>query len=176
MKLTDIILSELSIAGESQKYNVIVKHVSKAISEKYDSIKNDGKLQGIIRVAVAEAMGEINKMDTINEGWNDRDAEGKLSQLDYGTVSSYFDGERFSAPNPDDSLRQINGESDWESWKEKTIDRYGDVTIKLDKEAVWYDKVKILDPVFNKTKDNYIAGKAATLDKLRKNPDYYAGD
>lgn len=175
MKLTDIILSELSIAGEMQKYDVIVEHVSKAISEKYD-IPNDGLLQGTIRVAVAEAMDEINKMDTINEGWNDRDAEGKLSQLDYGTVSSYFDGEKFSAPNPDDSLRQINGESDWESWKEKTIDRYGDVTIKLDKEAVWYDKVKILDPVFNKAKDNYITSKAATLDKWRKSPDYYAGD
>ena len=112
----------------------------------------------------------------ILEGWNDREAQGNLSQLDYGTISSYFDGERFSAPNPDDSLRQINGESDWESWKERTMDRHGDVKIKLDKDAVWYDKVKILDPEFNKNKDDYIAGKAAALANWRKSPNYYAGD
>ena len=112
----------------------------------------------------------------ILEGWNDNDVEGKLSQLDYGTISSYFDGERFSAPNPDDSLRQINGEEDWEHWKEGILDRWGDVTIKLDKEAVWFSKVKILDTAFNKRKQDYTAAKAATLDQWRKDPKYYAGD
>ena len=108
----------------------------------------------------------------ILEGWNDREAEGKLSQLDYGTISSYFDGNRFSAPNPDDSLRQINGERDWESWKESTIDRYGDVAIKLDKDAVWYDQVKILDKEFDKDKADYEKAKGAALDRWRQTSNY----
>ena len=41
-------------------------------------------------------------------------------------------------PNPDDSLRRINGEWDWNSWKQNTIDRYGDVDVELDNTAVWF--------------------------------------
>ena len=91
--------------------------------------------------------------------------KNKLSQLDYGTISSYFDGDRFSAPNSDDSLRQINGERDWESWKEDTINRFGEVMIQLDKDAVWYDKVKILNKEFNKIRADYIKDKIADIDR-----------
>ena len=57
----------------------------------------------------------------LNEGVNDREVDGKLSDLTYDFLSGYFSDERFSAPNPDDSSRQINDEGDWESWKAKTM-------------------------------------------------------
>jgi len=97
MKLTDIILSELSIAGEMQKYDVIVEHVSNAISEKYD-IPNDGLLQGTIRVAVAEAM------DTINEGWNDNIEQITIAYTTNGDLYSIsIDGEK----QRDDDLKKV---------------------------------------------------------------------
>ena len=112
----------------------------------------------------------------ILEGWNDNDVEGKLSQLDYGTISSYFDGEPFSAPNTDDSLTKIFNEENWERWKSYILDKFGDVGIKLDKDAVWYDKVKIIDPAFNKRRQDYSDAKARTIDQWRSEPGYYAGD
>ena len=108
----------------------------------------------------------------LNEGINDREVNGKLSDLTYDFLSGYFSDERFSAPNPDDSLRQINDEGDWESWKAKTMDRYGDVKVKLDNTAVWYDKIQILDPEFKGDKDSYIQGKAAALDKIRQRTNF----
>ena len=108
----------------------------------------------------------------LNEGVNDREVNGKLSDLTYDFLSGYFSDERFSAPNPDDSSRQINDEGDWESWKAKTMDRYGDVKVKLDNTAVWYDKIQILDPEFQGDKDSYIQGKAAALDKIRQRTNF----
>jgi len=108
----------------------------------------------------------------LNEGVNDREVNGKLSDLTYDFLSGYFSDERFSAPNPDDSSRQINDEEDWESWKAKTMDRYGDVEVKLDNTAVWYDKIQILDPEFKGDKDSYIQGKAAALDKIRQRTNF----
>lgn len=103
----------------------------------------------------------------ILEGWNDREAKGKLSQLDYNTLNSYFDGKKVSAPNPGDSLRRINDEQDWENWKKETIERLGDVEIELDRQADWFNKIKILDPSFQKSKADYVAAKAAWIGKER---------
>lgn len=107
-------------------------------------------------------------MKLINVLLNENYLEDKLSQLDYNTVSTYFNGKIFSAPNPDDSQRQINGERDWNDWKEGTLEKWGDIEIKLDNTAVWYDQVKILDPAFNKRKTDSISNKAAWLDSERK--------
>ena len=112
-----------------------------------------------------------NKND-IEEGINDREVEGKLKDIQYDFLTSYFDGETFHAPNPDDSSRQINSKRDWDDWKAKTMDRYGDVKIKLDNTAVWYDKIQILDPEFRRDKDSYTQSKAAALDKIRQRTNF----
>ena len=113
-----------------------------------------------------------NKKRYLGEGYNDHVLKAKLSDLDYNILDNYFNNEKFSAPNPDDSLRQINGESDWESWKERTIDRYGDVDVEIDNTLVWYDQIKILDKEFEGDKEGYIKGKAAALDNWRKTSNY----
>ena len=113
-----------------------------------------------------------NKKRYLGEGYNDHVLKAKLSDLDYNILDNYFNNEKFSAPNPDDSLRQINGESDWESWKERTIDRYGDVDVEIDNTLVWYDQIKILDKEFEDDKEGYIKGKAAALDNWRKTSNY----
>ena len=113
-----------------------------------------------------------NKKRYLGEGYNDHVLKAKLSDLDYNILDNYFNNEKFNAPNPDDSLRQINGESDWESWKERTIDRYGDVDVEIDNTLVWYDQIKILDKEFEGDKEGYIKSKAAALDNWRKTSNY----
>ena len=103
---------------------------------------------------------------------NEEVVKQKLSQLDYKFLNSYFEAEKFSAPNPDDSLRSINNERDWNSWKDDTIDRFGDVEVQLNKDAVWFDQFKIIDTKFMKDKENYIQAKGAALDKWRQSSNY----
>ena len=113
-----------------------------------------------------------NKKRYLEEGYNDHVLKAKLSDLDYNILDNYFNNEKFNAPNPDDSLRQINSESDWESWKERTIDRYGDVDVEIDNTLVWYDQFKILDKEFVDDKEGYTKSKAAALDNWRKTSNY----
>lgn len=119
---------------------------------------------------------EWNKNRYLKEGINDRVLKANLSDLSYDILTNYFNDERFNAPNPDDSSRQINYEGDWEDWKEKTMDRFGDVEVELDNTKVWYDQFKILDSKFIKDRDESINAKASALANWRKDPNYYPGD
>tara|TARA_B100000963_G_scaffold360374_1_gene391044 strand:+ start:1458 stop:1838 length:381 start_codon:yes stop_codon:yes gene_type:complete len=113
-----------------------------------------------------------NKNRYLKEGINDRVLKAKLSDINYDILTNYFNDEEFNAPNPDDSSRQINRESDWESWKKETMDRYGDVEVKLDNTLEWYDQFKIIDKEFINDKEGYIKSKAAALDNWRKTSNY----
>jgi len=113
-----------------------------------------------------------NKDRYLKEGINDRVLKAKLSDINYDILTNYFNDEEFNAPNPDDSSRQINRESDWESWKKETMDRYGDVEVKLDNTLEWYDQFKIIDKEFINDKEGYIKSKAAALDNWRKTSNY----
>ena len=108
----------------------------------------------------------------LKEGINDRVLKAKLSDINYDILTNYFNDEEFNTPNPDDSSRQINSESDWESWKKETMDRYGDVNIELDNTLDWYDQFKIIDKEFINDKEGYIKSKAAALDNWRKTSNY----
>ena len=119
---------------------------------------------------------EWNKNRYLKEGINDRVLKANLSDLSYDILTNYFNDERFNAPNPDDSSRQINYEGDWEDWKEKTMDRFGDVEVELDNTKLWYDQYKILDSKFIKDRDESINAKASALANWRKDPNYYPGD
>lgn len=75
----------------------------------------------------------------------------------------------FHLPHPDDSYRMANNQEAFEDWKQGTMDKYGDINIKLDSEAARpTDKVQVLDDKFIADKKKKIASKAAWLDKERE--------
>jgi|TARA_Y100000114_G_scaffold80895_1_gene74599 hypothetical protein len=119
---------------------------------------------------------EWNKNRYLKEGINDRVLKANLSDLSYDILTNYFNDERFNAPNPDDSSTSIISDSSWENWKERTMDRFGDVEVELDNTKVWYDQFKILDSKFIKDRDESINAKASALANWRKDPNYYPGD
>ena len=111
--------------------------------------------------------------NVVGEGVNDREIEGKLSDLTYDFLSNYFETERFNAPNPDDSSRTIYSPDQWEDWKQGIMKRFGDVNIKLDNQGNFdSDKFQILDKQFQSDKKGFIQSKAAYLDKIRQRTNF----
>ena len=111
--------------------------------------------------------------NVVGEGVNDREIEGKLSDLTYDFLSNYFETERFNAPNPDDSSRTIYSPGQWEDWKKGIMKRFGDVKVKLDNQGNFdSDKFQILDKQFQSDKKGYIQSKAAYLDKIRQRTNF----
>ena len=111
--------------------------------------------------------------NVVGEGVNDREIEGKLSDLTYDFISNYFETERFNAPNPDDSSRTIYSPDQWEDWKQGIMKRFGDVNIKLDNQGNFdSDKFQILDKQFQSDKKGFIQSKAAYLDKIRQRTNF----
>ena len=54
--------------------------------------------------------------------------------------------------------------SAFEDWKNKTMERFGNVSIKLDpKSDMWFDKVKVIDDEFQTLKDKLAQGKADAM-------------
>ena len=111
------------------------------------------------------------------EGINDRVSRIKLADLDFDAVNYIFGGnlgygmdkDSVSFPNPNDSLRGVRVKSDFDSWKEETMDRYGNIEIELDPNAdSWFEKVSINDEVFVKDKEDYIQAKGRALQKDRE--------
>ena len=155
-----------------------IEAVAKAISEAYD-IPNDGRLKGIIGFALADyvaetddpAIGAEEEGDpneyVVGEGINDRVVNAKLSDLNYDFLTSYFENERFNAPNPDDSSRTIYSVGQWEDWKDGIMKRFGDVDIELDNTLNSFDQFKIIDKDFLDDAESYIRAKGEYLDNLR---------
>ena len=111
------------------------------------------------------------------EGINDRVSRIKLADLNFDAVNYIFGGnlgygtdkDSVSFPNPNDSLRGVRVKSDFDSWKEETMDRYGNIEIELDPNAdSWFEKVSIDDEVFVKDKEDYIQAKGRALQKDRE--------
>ena len=92
-----------------------------------------------------------------------------LDELTFDIVRQFFPKEREIAfPNTDDTSRLVSNERDLEDWKSETKNRFGNVRVFFDPNAVWYDQVQIKDEKFNKDKETSIQGKAAFLDRERK--------
>ena len=111
------------------------------------------------------------------EGINDRVSRIKLADLDFDAVNYIFGGnlgygmdkDSVSFPLPMDGLRGVRAKSDFDSWKEETMDRYGNIEIELDPNAdSWFEKVSIDDEVFVKDKKDYIQAKGRALQKDRE--------
>ena len=92
-----------------------------------------------------------------------------LDKLTFDIVKQFFPKEREIAfPNADDTSRLVSNERDLEDWKSETKNKFGNIKVFFNPNAVWYDQVKIKDKEFNKEKDSYMQGKAAFLDKERR--------
>ena len=92
-----------------------------------------------------------------------------LDELTFDIVRQFFPKEREIAfPNTDDTSRLVSNERDLEDWKSETKNRFGNIRVFFDPNAVWYDQVKIKDKEFNKDKEMSIQAKAAFLDRERK--------
>jgi hypothetical protein len=114
--------------------------------------------------------------ERVEEGNGRRQATMKLDQLTFNVVKGMF-GEipmfGLGFPNADDSYRSIFDANDLEDWKARIRDRFGNVNIRIDVEAASkWDRVQILDDKFRGDKEDYIKGKAATLDQWRKGSNY----
>lgn len=96
------------------------------------------------------------------------EAKAMLSSLTYDQIAKVLGSDRFNVPNTDDSSTTIFSDRDWQRWKEFTMKRWGDIEIALDPMAPYWGKVKILDPAYNKRKDDYSSAKGAWLDKERQ--------
>jgi SHS2 domain-containing protein len=79
---------------------------------------------------------------------------------------SYTDAINF--PNPDDSLTTINNRGAFNYWKNNTLERYGDVELEFNPEAVWFDRVKLIDDKFKQDKEQYTKAKQAWMDAERE--------
>ena len=154
-------LGELYIDDERDDQDVSATNVSGNIN--VDRGGDDAKMG-------AELESDEN---VVGEGVNDREIEGKLSDLSYDFLSNYFESERFNAPNPDDSSRTIYSPDQWEDWKSGIMKRFGDVDIKLDNQGYYDDdKFAILDKQFKADKEGYIKSKAAALDRIRQRTNF----
>jgi hypothetical protein len=110
--------------------------------------------------------------DRVEEGNGRKQATMKLDQLTFNVVKGMF-GEipmfGIAFPNADDSYRSVFNGDDLEDWKAGIRERYGNVNIRIDVEASSpWKRIQILDDKFRGDKENYIKGKAATLDQWRR--------
>jgi hypothetical protein len=103
----------------------------------------------------------------LNEEPGPRQATVKLSKLTFDLLVSMFGQPPFRLPNPDDTSSMAYTETQLGYWTSAIEKRYGDVNIRIDTEAGYWEKVKVLDDKFISDKNRYTAGKAAWLDKER---------
>ena len=154
-------LGELNIDDERDDQDVSATNVSGNIN--IDRGGDDPKMG-------AELESDEN---VVGEGFNDRIIKAKLSDLEYDFLTSYFESEKFNAPNPDDSSRGIYNKNDWGYWKDSIMNDYGDVEIRLDNSGEFPDdRFDILDKDFKKDKANYIKAKGAALDRIRQRTNF----
>ena len=91
-----------------------------------------------------------------------------LDELTIDIVRQFFPKGEVAFPNPNDSSRMVRNERDLEDWKLETKNRFGNIKVFFDPNAVWYDQVKVKDKEFNKDKEMSIQAKAAFLDRERR--------
>ena len=102
-----------------------------------------------------------------NEAPGPKQATVKLSELTFDLLSSMLGEPPFRLPNPDDSSSSIFNNTQLGYWTSAMEKRYGDINIRIDAEAGYWEQVKVLDDKFISDKNRYTAGKAAWLDKER---------
>lgn len=117
-------------------------------------------------------METLHKGLGIDESVNESTKSISLGELTWEILTSVLGKTPmfgFHLPHPDDSYRMANNQEAFENWKKGTMDKYGDINIKLDSEAARpTDKVQVLDDKFIADKKAYIKRKGEYLDKERE--------
>ena len=134
--------------------------------------KNQYIKEHLINESISLSLKDLTFDDVVNAfDDNYKDVQFTRKQSDGEEGNYYRDSVGF--PNPDDSLTRIGDLSSFESWKDKTLSRYGNVQINLSPESdEWFNKVKVLDDKFNKDKEDYGIAKGKALDQWRKTSNY----
>ena len=99
-----------------------------------------------------------------------------LKDLTFDMVTKVFKDEYESKdfvaiafPKEDDTLLRVRNESDFNNWKANTMERFGNVQVRLKPEAdVWFDKVTIMDDEFKAAQDKSDAAKQSFIDSERE--------
>ena len=168
MKLKDLIFEDSSkvysaldaAIPEDTNIHSFAKAVAHFLKEEYGSHN------------VQPFLDTLNNELGLDENVNESTKSLSLEELTWEVLTSVLGKVPmfgFHLPHPDDSYRMANNQEAFEDWKKGTIDKYGNINIKLDSEAAMSkDRVQVLDDKFIADKKRRIAGKAAWLDKERE--------
>ena len=134
--------------------------ITKQEFEKITGLKKEESLEEI-----ATELGYLNESIGVN-----------LKDLTFDMVTKVFKDEYESKdfvaiafPKEDDTLLRVRNESDFNNWKANTMEKFGNVQVRLKPEAnVWYDKVTIMDDEFKAAQDTSDAAKQSFIDSERE--------
>ena len=134
--------------------------ITKQEFEKITGLKKEELLEEI-----ATELGYLNESIGVN-----------LKDLTFDMVTKVFKDEYESKdfvaiafPKEDDTLLRVRNESDFNNWKANTMEKFGNVQVRLKPEAnVWYDKVTIMDDEFKAAQDKSDAAKQSFIDSERE--------
>lgn len=175
MKLRDLIFEQenqvaaaakaidnaITSVDDNMNYGVFAKAVAQVLKSEYGS----HNIEPFMKEFHA-ALGM--KEQTVNESTK----VTNLEELTWELITSLFGKVPmfgFHLPNPDDSTRRALDQASLENWKQGIMKRYGNVNIKIDKEAAApFETIQILDDKFLADKKKYTSNKASFLDKERE--------
>ena len=89
----------------------------------------------------------------------------KLSELTYSYLCSVGLSRAHIHTDCSDALREFCNQDQFERAKQALFEKYGDVTIEINPEADWYDRLKIVDGKWQADYDNFCRDKAAWCSK-----------
>jgi len=175
MKLKDLIFEEdnqiaaaakainsaIGSIDSSMNYGVFAKAIAHVLKDEYGS-HNFNPFMEVLHAELGmneETVNESTKVTALKElTWD-------VLKSVLGKVPMFG----FHLPHPDDSYRMANNQEAFEDWKKGTMDKYGDINIKLDSESANpTDRVQVLDDKFIADKKRKVSSKAAWLEKERE--------
>ncbi len=89
----------------------------------------------------------------------------KLSQLTYKYLQSVGLSRAHIHTDCSDALREFCNQEQFDRAKEELMAAYGDVSVEVNPEADWYDRLKIVDEKWQADYDNFCREKAAWCNK-----------
>ena len=102
-----------------------------------------------------------------NEEPQPRQKTVDLESITIDLLASMFGKPPYRLPNPDDTSSMVHDDTQLGYWKARIERKYGNPNIRIDTEAGYFDKVKVLDDKFISDKERYSKAKAAWLDRER---------
>lgn len=89
----------------------------------------------------------------------------KLSELTYEYLQDVGLGRAHIHTDCSDALRELCNQEQFDRAKADLMAFYGDITIEVNPDADWYDRIKIVDAKWQADYDNFCREKAAWCSK-----------